>query len=325
MISSELVDPDDIDYEEYSSLQRSAFAEILENAKVANEYLNENYFKWKYHTPAGKAVVAIVKDGDKILASNAMFPLFIKYKNSVFRGWQSCDTATLPSMRGKGYFKNCIQLLSNYVEPNELFFGFPNNNSIHGFKKIGWVSKGIITTWVNPVSLFACDLSRNINQLFCFDELHNSFLKNTGEDDYISIIKDSKYLNWRYVQNPVYQYNIFVFHDRGEAQGYIIVRTADVLDHKIVIVMELCTLTPKIGIILLRHIAQWAKRLSRKIVVLLDNTLSLKIAFQTGFLPVWSKLLQKKQVLMYDPIFEVQMKEIRMGKWHVQMGDWDGF
>jgi hypothetical protein len=325
MISCEIVDPDDLDYEEYSNMKKLAFAELLKKTKVTNDYLNEKYFRWKYHTPYGKAVIAIIKDGSRIVASTAMIPLYLQYKNSIFRGWQPCDVATLPEMRGNGYFQNCIQTLSDYLKPREIFFSFPNKYSVRGVQNIGWVPKGIITTWVNPMSLFADESSNKIQQIFKFDDVHNSFIKDIDNDDYVTIVKDSVYLNWRYVQNPIFQYHIFTLDDQGKQQGYIVARTADILNHKIAIVMDLCSLRPEIDIILLRYIAQWAKKLSRKTIVLLDNTLSLKIAFQTGFFPVWSRLLKKKQVLMYKPISGGQEEEMLKNRWHVQMGDWDGF
>jgi hypothetical protein len=325
MISREIVDPDDLDYEEYSNMVKRSFAEILKNAKVANDYLNEKYFRWKYHTPYGKAVIAIIKDGSRILASTAMIPLYLKYKNSIFRGWQACDVAALPEMRGKSSFRNCIQMLSDYLKPTEIFFGFPNEHSVGIVQNIGWITKGIITTWINPRSVFADESCSAIRQIFKFDNLHDAFIKDIVDYDYVTIVKDSEYLNWRYIQNPIFQYHIFTLYEQGKRQGYIVARTADILDHQIAIVMDLCSLRPEIDIILLRYIAQWAKKLSRKTIVLLDNTLSLKIAFQTGFLPVWSRLLKKKQVLMCKPISGGREEEILKNRWHVQMGDWDGF
>lgn len=64
---------------------------------------------------------------------------------------QSCDTAVVPEARGKGVF---IQMISEAEEKLcqenvDVMIGFPNNNSYHGFIKMGWKHIGNYIPWVN--------------------------------------------------------------------------------------------------------------------------------------------------------------------------------
>ena len=57
------------------------------------------------------------------------------------RAYQSCDSAILPGQQGKGIFSSLVRK-GVEVLGDVLIYGWPNCNSIHAFRKMGWIEKG---------------------------------------------------------------------------------------------------------------------------------------------------------------------------------------
>ncbi len=99
----DVVDADALDFDAIVRLQREAFkdvagGELLESSQTAD------YYRWKYSGPAGNAKIALVTDGGNLVAMNSMFSEYLVCQKGRIKAWQSCDTATHPSARGRGYF-----------------------------------------------------------------------------------------------------------------------------------------------------------------------------------------------------------------------------
>ena len=138
MPDPKLLDALELDYDSYVYHQKECYREILDRTRVSDDYMTADHYRWQYHPPVGSAKIAAVFDGGEVVASNAMFPVLIRDGSTIVKGWQSLDTATRPSHRGKGYFVACLRVLIGALGQNEIFFGFPNENSVKGFLKVGW-------------------------------------------------------------------------------------------------------------------------------------------------------------------------------------------
>lgn len=319
-----IFEPQELDFERYALLQKLAFAELFKSAGVSNNGMNPDYYLWKYAPPAGKAKIATVFEGDAMVAANAMIPLLIKRGNSLIKGWQSCDTATIPKARGKGYFSACLQALKEEIAANQIFFGFPNKNSQHGFIKIGWEEKALIPALVSVNIVLKRWNSDAILEIRNFSELPDRFFQNlTNTNDWV-IYRDSAYLNWRYRQHPVFAYDCFGFRAQNRAQGFIVVRQAAIKGHKIALVMDLWGLNARIRNALLAYIQSYFRKQGIWFSFMLTNCFSPCQVFSMGCIPIPFWLLPKKQVLMGSCI-DNSVTDIMKKKWQLQLGDWDAF
>jgi len=327
--SVEIVAGDQLDYEAYADLQRASYAELLAKNRTSADFMTPGFYRWKYAGFSLKSRIAVVWRDKHMVAANAMYPCPIWLGQQRVLGWQSCDTATRPDSRGKGYFQNCLLRLQEAIAPGEIFFGFPNQNSMRGFVKIGWIDKGIVTTWVNPIARWTGRHSDRVIQIERFDARQDELAHRLRADEYATLSRNADFLNWRYADHPQVAYSLFVLRQHDRQSGFAVVRTAMVSDRALALVLAAQGLTGKDERTLLRHMAWWARSQKVSSVVMMDTRLSRIDGALCSYAPVPSRLLPKKQVLMGSVPNPSQApsagERILASQWRVQMGDWDAF
>ena len=115
-----------------------------------------NYYDLKYDTAYTKVeyagFIAYHPCGEPI-AYYGVIPCFIEWNKEIILAAQSADTMTHPKHRFKGMF---MQLANKTFElcrqlNIKLIFGFPNQNSYHGFIKLGWKKTESLECFIIPV------------------------------------------------------------------------------------------------------------------------------------------------------------------------------
>jgi hypothetical protein len=327
MPDTRLLSCDELDFDEYSFLQRESYSALLHHSGVSDMFMNPSYYKWKYNTPYGKALIALVYDGGRMVSSNAMIPLEFSYSNVRVTCWQSCDTATAPHACGKGYFSHCLNQLKSVLKSDEVFYGFPNKNSIRGFEKIGWVRKGIVSTWLNPFSLLSTyneEVQESAKLSDSFDR-HGTNASTSSHQRYVAIARDSGYLEWRYFRNPCHKYTFLELIGDSTHYGFSVIRRAHVLHRDVLIIMELVASSDCVERTMLRHVSWYAQKERPSMVILLDNGLKTTNALGSGYCPVWNRLLPKQQHLMGYAMPGEKSQFVFTKPWHITTGDWDAF
>ena len=96
---------------------------------------------------------AIDRKTQDIAAIYTYLPVILKCMGKIVNGMQSFDTLTDKRHRSKGLF---IKLASKIeqeesLKNNELVYGFPNENSVHGFvNKLGFTYFGEVPILIKP-------------------------------------------------------------------------------------------------------------------------------------------------------------------------------
>ena len=85
--------------------------------------------------------ISFFSQDNSIVGMNAFMGMYFKYNNTVIRVAQSCDTAVSSTQRGKGLFTTIVTGFEQCDSGVEWIFGIPNNNSSHGFLKMGFVKR----------------------------------------------------------------------------------------------------------------------------------------------------------------------------------------
>ena len=325
MVSLDLVDAVDLDYEEYANLQKRAFAALLAKSQVSDAFMSADYYRWKYNPPFGKGIIATIRERGALVAANGMLPLEICRDRIRIKGWQSCDTATLPSARGKGYFPKCVRGLESVLDPSDIFFGFPNKNSVSGFLKVGWKERQIVRTWLNYRGFILKRSNYSFSQIQRFGPEQDWITEQLSGCGRSMLTKGADYMNWRYMDHPIHGYSATLCRDGGRQVGYVVARRVDMLGMRIMVIMDIGALGSSIEGALLRHIAWLGYKEGVKWVALLDSGLPLLNGLRACFLPIWWRVLPKRQVLMGTVKSGTQGEKIFQGPWRVQTGDWDGF
>jgi hypothetical protein len=239
--------------------------------------------QWQFFENGSKNFVDIEFDehNKKVTAIYATFGVQFKIDSDVYLGSQSLDTITDIDYRGKGLF---IKLAKDVYEKatNDgvaLVYGFPNGNSIHGFKtKLGWEVLDPVPFLIKPLqsSYFTSRISflkslPNINLSFSnfkkskqfiiveqlsFPESVNQIWSNFSKNIKVVVQRDKKYLDWRYVSKPSENYKIAHCYDHKNTYlGYVVYAVKGKHGGKIAYIMELVydLEVPKSGDALLKY------------------------------------------------------------------------
>jgi hypothetical protein len=314
---------DQINLDEIVNLQKSAFSALLSKNDVGF-IQTPDYYRWKYSPPAGKALIAQVRQDSRLVAMNAMFPLILCHATGNTRVWQSCDSATATESRGHGYFTKCLVALREKMELNEIFFGYPNSNSAPGFRKFGWINRGTLTTSLRFIPAAGIKDQR-FQKILQFDEGQDRFFSKLRPLDGPILQRNSAYMNWRYTRRPDVKYQVYKSIDKDlEQDGLLVLREVDVNGRRLIVIMECFGLNNSVEAMLSQLAVQVACELGVRFVLRIGNDKTILQSLRSLYLPVPSWLLPKQQILM-GAGNSPSSTELLKQKWRVQIGDWDGF
>ncbi|NQU33083.1 MAG: GNAT family N-acetyltransferase, partial [Bacteroidetes bacterium] len=229
---------------------------------------NEENIKWQFLSrPNYKKYVDIAFDeaASKTAAIYAVSPVPFKIGENKVIGTQSLDTITDVDYRGKGWF---IKLANSVYQKaaNDgvaLVYGFPNGNSIHGFKKkLDWAVLDPVPFLIKPLgseyftkklsflkflpnikfSYFKYKNSKKYNLIenrtfpVDVDRIWQNFVR----DIIVCVNRNKEYLDWRYIHKPNENYRIIHCYDEKQNyQGFIVFVVKEKHDGKIGYIMEL--------------------------------------------------------------------------------------
>lgn len=229
--------------------------------------------KWfhQQNLPGLQAIYyAIDKRSGDVAAIYTYLPMKLKCMDNVVTAMQSFDTLTDFRHRSKGLFIRLASKLEKEeaLKDNELVYGFPNENSVHGFvKKLGFTYFGEAPFLIKPMSIFYVlkkllkkKTSQSVAEIICkVDAPEEVSLKNNSsiryltkfDKDYdalwlkvapkinIGVNRDAAYMNWRYVKKPGEDYSRYGLYENGILKSVVIFTLKNKHDGKIGYLMEI--------------------------------------------------------------------------------------
>ncbi|MFT3843576.1 MAG: GNAT family N-acetyltransferase [Lacibacter sp.] len=312
---------DEIDREQFCSMQAVAFRELLQENKIAENLFSVEHFSWKYNTPYGKAQIATIQEDGKIVASVSMFPVRIVRGNEVMTAWNAGDVAVLPGYRGKFFFNQCMNALKENNRWKDFLYGFPNHNNRSGAKRAGF-------SHIKNLEFFVMPLFRGIgytkaNSISRFFENQDRYADRLSSQHGAMILRSSDYMNWRYLQKPGSEYLCYSYGEGEEVFGNAVVRIVKRGGIKVLLIMEYHYVNEKAVKYLNRFIGQSAIK-NRCLIVTILMTKDQFKGMKTGFvqLPAW---LQPKKMVFWGNPLKKEDEQLLTDDWFIQTGDWDAF
>jgi len=222
----------------------------------------EDEWNWRYNqNPAGKSLVKVAIDDDKIMGHYAVSPAIYKVKEKEQIGMQEIDLMVSPEytkgLKKAGVFVKLGKALYDAVRESgiKFTFGFPNQNSAPiGSKMLGWkkveeiplysfyLGKNLIYEKMNGNSIkkyvaiilfkiyfLCCKLIRtlilrknkSIEKLEKFHENDDLLWENNNSNYEIAVKRNYRYLNWRFFSKPSKDYVVYGIHKGESLSGYI--------------------------------------------------------------------------------------------------------
>ena len=226
-----------------------------------------SYWKWEFkQNPHGfKTILAM--DGSRIIGHLASINREIKVGGSENLASLEVEGITHPEYQRQGIFISLgKKLLSDLkMEKVSIVCGFPNENALPGHRKLECIELLTLHVMIRPVNFRRVSErmvpNRFIGMLFSmmgrvsfklfyrqkrtmmerdvkirtinhFDSRFDDFWEKVKTDYNIVLKRDSKYLNWRYVQCPNKHYRIYVAEENKKILAWAVVRTLDKFDLK---------------------------------------------------------------------------------------------
>jgi GNAT superfamily N-acetyltransferase len=231
--------------------------QILELRKIVfNENRDKQWWQWIHrNSPFGPATIIVAEINGRIIGHHATIPVPIKIGDQATRGSHGIGLMVHPDYRRQGLFiamANALRL-SPSVGYRSISVGTPSDQAHSGFvnklnvseicevpnlvKVIDW---GTVLKQHYKIPAFAgrpfCyireqfmyrmpspkDNGIKIEEVTSFDERIDTFWQKASKMKNIMIIRDRKYLNWRYVANPGNKNKIWMATKQQEIAGYIV-------------------------------------------------------------------------------------------------------
>ena len=220
----------------YKQGDESGFQELDQLVEVHpwNRRNLDNWFwKFKGNNPAGEPIMIYAENNDKIIGHFAAIPMNYWFDGEKTVGSHSAAMMIDPAWQNKGLIKFVADKLIKELEEQKIPFtyGYPNDNAydLH-IKLLGYED-------VTMQRLFYKKMNNNVDKtsktafeglkwqkIERFDERVN-ILWDSAKNDYKAIVvRNSPFLNWRYLDRPDVPYYAFGAFNGDDLEGYCILK-----------------------------------------------------------------------------------------------------
>lgn len=197
-------------------------------------------WNWKHkQNPFGVSPVLVADEDGKIVGVRAFMCWQWCDSKRSYRALRAVDTATHPDWQGKGIFnKLTLELVNNCLnEGYDFIFNTPNPKSKKGYLKMAWDEKGKLPLRIKvlrPLALLqsiiikAPKLTNHCLKEYNWSELM-ILVDKIGHTlpEQLSTIISRDFLQWRYVNCPVFEYGfqtdstsyLLIFRIKNHRQG----------------------------------------------------------------------------------------------------------
>lgn len=293
---------------------------------VFHRSMSPRFWQWRFHdNPAGQGEILLAWDGEILAGHYAAIPVDLVVDGLPTSALLSMTTMTHPEYTGRGIFTGLAARLYAEAASNgfRMVFGFPNENSRHGFStKLGWSDLGMMSVVQGEVPRRNPDDTEVvIASEGALPEDLDSIRVAWPTEPTVRLARSSQYLRWRFEAHPDRPYQILsARHKPGALAGIAILKTyeggEEPVGHIVDLLAESATTTRALVIGAMRHFdvedtrhtASWFPAGSETERVLLDLGLR-REPTQTAF--------------GYRALSEGTTRDLSMSDWWITMGDSD--
>ena len=214
-MKTQVISACDLDFDRHVIAFREAFAHVSWREEI-EPAMSAEFFRWKYRTPYGDAVIAHIAAGGRLVSSAAAFPLMLRTPVGTHLAWQVGDLITTPDARGQGLFRRCLAALVGELGPKGPLICFPNRLSIGEIQRQGFCCVAELRACVRQTLVV-----RASNSILVQDSPPAVQAK-ASDPRSVCVCKDADYLNWRYVRNPARRYQFIA--ECNSPESFVVVR-----------------------------------------------------------------------------------------------------
>lgn len=212
------------------------------------------YWKWRYlKGPLGRGNLIIALRGKRVVGKYGLLRLPLFIRGRLKRAGLMEGLLVDPSERFWQCYRGLVERynLENRNDELSFSFGISNVRTLELHRRLGVIELGRIPVYLGFLDIsktmegfglpYPASLSGRLAQPFIGAHIHKSRCKyidiqevkefdssfdvlwdNISSKYPVSIVKDSRYLNWRYKQNPEKRYRCLAAYSRGCLEGLIV-------------------------------------------------------------------------------------------------------
>lgn len=185
---------------------------------------SEQLWNWKHNeNPFGPSYVLVAEENDVLIGVRAFMQWQWTGLGKTYNTVRAVDTATHPAHQGRGIFKQLTlaQLDLCKTAGTHFVFNTPNEKSRPGYLKMGWQPQGKMPMKLcvrRPFSVFWNRLTNKVKyKSISTDPTPKADWNNVTEllssfslhSDKLHSAYNSAYIQWRYANNPLFNYTYF--------------------------------------------------------------------------------------------------------------------
>ena len=229
---------------------------FAENDPARADFFNKAYYEWQFNQIPGKVVSLIGAVKDKVVAFGALLPFSALINGEVCTIYEGAEFVVSPEFRGQEIFTRLAKELYESIDERFNAFAFASPMSYHAYEtRLGHRLAGYFPYWVGltdiqellkrkkagglgfllvPLELRKLSVIHDGAGMSCelirvFDSKWD-IVKSWKRNDCFHLVKESAYLNWRYIDHPCHRYDILGAYKYGQPSGYIVLRGQNLID-----------------------------------------------------------------------------------------------
>jgi GNAT superfamily N-acetyltransferase len=314
-MKTQIISADELDFDRHVTAFREAFAHVGWREEI-EPATSAEFFRWKYRTPYGDAVIAHIAAGSRLVSSASAFPLMLRTPAGTHLAWQVGDLITTPDARGQGLFRRCLAALVYELGPKGPLICFPNRLSIDEIQRQSFRCVTELHACVGQTLVVRASNSTMVQ------ELPPATQTKASDTRTVCVCKDADYLDWRYVRNPARRYQFISVCNSPES--FAVVRELALpLGQRASVVMDMSAEEDPDRSGVLRQVHQWAHRRGLICNFLFYGGSPLR-ALGKGYIPLPSLLQPKRHLVFIKFPASMDQEETTTWRYAFQIGDWDG-
>jgi hypothetical protein len=294
--------------EPYDASRRDDYLGLLGEAWGGGAMGGATFDWWYDGNPAGSMRSVAVRDGEVVgAAGHSIFRLVVDGRQRL--GQFSVHAVTAPRARGLGIFR---ALEVRHEEQGRdwgsicvLGFASPPTHGIF-LGPLGWTQIDWRRVWARPLPIGRRGKARRLER---FEERHETVAAASAPRYRNHVLRDSRYLNWRYVESPR-EYRLF----EADLGGFGVVGFTRKRGVKLALILDLVGEDDDVGLLIRGALA--AARGSVALLAIPSPTLPRARLLRYGFVPTRYKLDLIGKGLA-EPL------DSRSEAWTVSLGDTD--
>lgn len=208
--------------------------------------------------------ILILEKTKKIVGLFSGLPVSLKIKGKFLKAFSLVDLMVHPGHKGRG-----ILLMKTMLKGPYVLFGSPNDIAYRIWKRLDCFDVYQLTTMISPINFrnilnkkFKYSFIAFLGPLFLktiytiisipnyifiinkgskykdiivervrsFDEQIDRFWQEVSRDYDVIVVRDRKYLTWRFIDCPDKEYNVYIARRNGQISGYVVFRDGQTSD-----------------------------------------------------------------------------------------------